>query len=148
MLFLNYDSVGLKSDARQAPLVPTDSIRGDLDMDIASAAAGYRFDTFGANSWIDVLVGQRMLQVDTKIRRTGVFPANIQDSDDVTDTVIMLRPSIRFAEKWRFNPTFDYGVSGDSETTYTLSPQLQWDFSKSFALRFGYKKFNMILKTA
>jgi outer membrane protein OmpA-like peptidoglycan-associated protein len=120
----------------------TDSVRGDMDMDIFTAAVGYRFDTFGENSWIDVMVGQRMLGLDAKIRRVGIVNASVQNDRDIDDTVIILRPSFRFAEKWRFNPTFDYGVSGDSDTTYTLSPQIQWDFSDSFALRFGYKTVN------
>jgi outer membrane protein OmpA-like peptidoglycan-associated protein len=141
VLYLNYDSVGLKSDPFFVSA--TDSVRGNLDMDISTAAVGYRFDTFGDKSWIDVMVGEQMLQKDAKISRSGLLPASVQDSEDIDDTVILLRPSFRFAEKWRFNPTFSYGVSGDSDTTYTLSPQIQWDFSKSFALRFGFKKINI-----
>ena len=52
----------------------------------------------------------------------------------------MLRPSFQISERWRFNPTFAYGVSGDSDTTYTMMPQVQYQFSDSFAARFGYKK--------
>ncbi len=33
-------------------------------------------------------------------------------------------------------------MSGDSDTTYTLMPQLQFQFSESFAGRFGYKKIH------
>ncbi len=142
MLFLNYDSIGLKSDAKPVPGVPTDSVRGDLNMDIFTAAVGYRFDTFGDKNWIDVLVGERQVGARYENSARGLFPASVQNNDDISDTVIVLRPSFRFAEKWRFNPTFDYGVSGDSDTTYTLSPQVQWDFSDSFAMRFGFKKVN------
>jgi len=52
----------------------------------------------------------------------------------------MLRPSFQISQRWRFNRTLTYGLSGDSDTTYTLMPQIQYQFSDSFAARFGYKK--------
>ncbi len=144
VLYLNYDSIGLQSDPIPVPGTPAASVRANMDTDIFTAAVGYRFDTFGEHSWVDVMIGQRMLGLDAELRRSqvGLPTVNATNDEDVDDTVIILRPSFRIGEKWRFNPTFDYGVSGDSDTTYTLSPQLQWDFSNSFALRFGYKTVN------
>ena len=140
VLYGDYDNVGLKSDRFQVS--PTDSVRGSLDADVTTLAGGYRFDTFGDSNWIDVMVGSRTMALDTKISRSGTAPASNANSHDITDTVIVLRPSFKLGEKWRLNPTFDYGVTGDSDTTYMMSPQIQYDFSKSLALRFGYKKLN------
>ena len=65
---------------------------------------------------------------------------HLDNKNNLTDTVVMLRPSFQISERWRFNPTLAYGVSGDSDTTYSMMPQLQYQFSDSFAARFGYKK--------
>ncbi len=119
VLFLNYDSVGLKSDAQAGALSADGQRTRRSRHGYCTAAAGYRFDTFGRTAGSTCWSASACCRSTQKFAGPGSFTANIQDSDDVTDTVIMLRPSIRFAEKWRFNPTFDYGVSGDSETTYT-----------------------------
>jgi hypothetical protein len=139
VLYTDYVYVGLSNSANtdNGVLVPVNTkVDADLDTTIATYAAGYRFDTFRDNT-IDVLVGQRTLGVNESLE----FP-NVKLNNDasLTDTILMLRPSFRFAEKWRFNPTLSYGVSGDSDTTYEMSPQIQWDFSKSLAARFGYRK--------
>ena len=139
VLYTDYVYVGLSNDAQtgNGVLVPVNTkVDADLDTTINTYAVGYRFDTFGDNT-LDVMVGARTLGVDESLQ----FP-NVKVNNDasLTDTILMLRPSFRFAEKWRFNPTLSYGISGDSDTTYEMSPQIQWDFSNSFAARFGYRK--------
>ena len=142
VLYADYDYVTLSDDARtrNGLIVPVGTkVKGELDpMTIGTYGGGYRFDTFGKNT-IDILVGAQLTDLDTKLKVAG---QTFEEKTSLTDTVIMLRPSFQFAEHWRFNPTFAYGVSGDSDTTYSMMPQLQYQFSESFAARFGYKKLH------
>jgi outer membrane protein OmpA-like peptidoglycan-associated protein len=138
VFYVNYDYVSLSGDTetRNGVVVPAGTrIDADLDVNIVTGGIGYRFDTFGDKSFIDVIVGMRNLTLDREFDVAGL---DFSREEDVTDGVLILRPSFQISEKWRFNPTLSYG-SGDSEQTYELSPQLQWDFSDYFALRFGYK---------
>jgi outer membrane protein OmpA-like peptidoglycan-associated protein len=138
-------------DDRLDAYLPGARVRGDFDTTIMTGGVGYRFDTFGDNSWIDVMVSVRDIQLDTDLRLTG-FPVvnpgpnpdtvNVSGEAEATDTLLMLRPSIRISERWRFNPTMSYAVAGDSDTHYELSPQFQYQFSDSFALRLGYRSLN------
>jgi outer membrane protein OmpA-like peptidoglycan-associated protein len=97
------------------------------------------------------MVGVRDLELDAQLRLTGTIdgdPVSAQRDGEanVTDTLVMLRPSIRLSETWRFNPTLSYAVAGDSDTHFELSPQFQYQFSDSFALRFGYRSLNYELE--
>jgi hypothetical protein len=83
-----------------------------------TGAIGWRFDTFGDKSWIDVMVGARNLDTDADLSIAGVAgtpPAaaviHRAGDIDITDTLIMLRPSIQLSERWRFNPTMSYAVA-------------------------------------
>ena len=141
VLYADYDYVALSDDAKtkNGVFVPIGTkVKSELDLNIGSYGGGYRFDTFGKNT-IDVLVGAQITNIEPKVRILG---QHFQNKDSLTDTVVMLRPSFQLSERWRFNPSFAYGVSGDSDTTYTIQPQLQFQFSESFAARFGYKKIH------
>jgi hypothetical protein len=132
VVYVDYDYIGLSNDAETNAGA---KIKVDIDTTIATYSAGYRFDTFGENT-LDVMLGQRTLGLDETLK---VPAQKIENDASLSDTIVMLRPSFRFAEHWRFNPTLSYGISGDSDTTYEMSPQIQWDSSKSLAVRFGYR---------
>jgi outer membrane protein OmpA-like peptidoglycan-associated protein len=139
VLYADYDYLALSNDARtkRGAVFPVGTkVTADTNLDVGTYAGGYRFNTFGKNT-IDVLFGAQLTNTDIKLKAAG---AKAQNKDSLTDTVVMLRPSLQISERWRFNPTLTYGISGDSDTTYTMMPQLQYQFSDSFALRFGYKK--------
>jgi hypothetical protein len=139
VLYADYDYLSLSNDAKTSGgvLFPVGTkAQVDTILDVGTYDAGYRFDTFGKNT-LDVLIGTQLTNMDQKIK---VGSAKSQNKDNVTDTVVMLRPSFQISQRWRFNPTLTYGLSGDSDTTYTLMPQIQYQFSDSFAARFGYKK--------
>jgi outer membrane protein OmpA-like peptidoglycan-associated protein len=141
VLYADYDYLNLTDDAktRRGIVFPLGTkVNGEVDLTVGTYGAGYRFDTFGKNT-IDVLVGAQLTDVETKLRVAGV---HLDEKNNLTDTVIMLRPSFQISERWRFNPTLAYGVSGDSDTTYSMMPQFQYQFSDSFAARFGYKKLH------
>src|SRR5262245_64920446 len=139
VLYADYDYLSLSSDEHSNSGViapPGTKIKTETDSGIGTYGGGYRFNTFGTNT-IDVLIGAQLTDIQTKIKAAG---NSLENKDSLTDTVVMLRPSLQLSEHWRLNPTMAYGISGDSDTTYSLMPQLQWQFSDSFALRFGYKK--------
>jgi len=139
VLYADYDYMSLSSDdhSRSGIVAPPGTkAKGETDTDIFTFGGGYRFDTFGENT-IDVLVGLQTTNIETKVE-IGDF--SFDNKDNLTDTVVMLRPSLQLSERWRLNPTMAYGISGDSDKTFSLMPQLQWQFSESMAMRFGYKR--------
>jgi outer membrane protein OmpA-like peptidoglycan-associated protein len=138
VLYGQYDYLSLSDDGKsKGPFLPLGTkITADLDADIWTAAAGFRFPTFGKNT-ADLLFGYRQASTDTKFKAKGF--GNATNSRDIGDTIVMLRPSFQLSERWRLNPSFSYGISGDSDTTYELWPQFQYQFSDNFALRFGYR---------
>lgn len=142
VLYVNYDYLNISDDVKttRGTVFPVGTkIDGEIDAQVMTGAIGYRFDTFGEHSFIDVMVGVRTLALDTELKGGTI---KLTNENDTTDTIVMLRPSFQLSEKWRFNPTLSYGVDGDSETTYELMPQFQYSFSDSFALRFGYKNLH------
>ena len=105
VMYLNYDYLnksvdGTSSRGNVFPL-GTD-IGAELDAQVMTGAIGYRFDTFGDKSFIDVMVGVRTLSMDTELK---AGPLSRSHDNDTTDTIIMLRPSFQLSENWRFNPT-------------------------------------------
>lgn len=135
----DYDYIGLSVNGRIGrDLVIPSGTRAQLDSDLEiwTLAGGYRFDAFAQNT-IDVMLGVRTLSLDNQLKALG---SKLSSDSSLTDTIVMLRPSFRINDRWRFNPTLSYGVGGDSNTTYELMPQLQYQFADSFALRFGYKR--------
>jgi hypothetical protein len=147
VLFADYDYMSLASDdhSRSGILVPVGTrVDGETDTGILTYGGGYRIDTFNENT-IDVLIGAQTTNIETKVEIGGL---RFDSNDELTDTVVMLRPSLQLSDRWRLNPTMAYGVSGDSDTTFSLMPQLQWQFSNSMAMRFGYKRLYYEFKDA
>lgn len=135
----DYDYVQLSTDGKigRDVVIPSGTkAKVDSNLGVWTLTGGYRFDTFGANT-VDVMIGARTLSLDNSLKALG---SKLSNNSSVTDTIVMLRPSFRMSDHWRFNPTLSYGISGDSDTTYELTPQLQYQFADSFALRFGYKR--------
>jgi outer membrane protein OmpA-like peptidoglycan-associated protein len=139
VVYADYDYVSLSDEGnlRRDLIFPAGTkVKGDGDVKIGTYAAGYRFDTFGDN-WVDVMFGAQLTDLNTGLKVAG---SNFSNNRSLTDTVVMLRPTFNISERWRFNPTFAYGISGDSDTTYQLSPQIEFMATDSLAFRFGYKR--------
>lgn len=140
VLYLDYDYLSTSDDAeaKGGGLVPRGTrFKSDNDLSFATGGIGWRFDTWGEHSTIDVLVGVRNARLELELKGNGT---RFKKDDDVTDPLLILRPSIHISDNWRFNPTLAYGAGGDSDSTYELMPQFQYRFSDYFALRFGYKR--------
>lgn len=112
---------------------------GRLDSDIIMLTAGFgrEFASASGRRSIDVLLGVRYLELDNTLRLDGI--GTFDRKREFTDAVIILRPSFQISERWRLNPTFSFG-GGDSEGTYELQPQVQYQVTDSIGLRFGYRR--------
>ncbi len=117
---------------------PPEHARIDSNSLILTAGLGRNFGGSGNKHSIDVLLGIRYFELENKLRfdTLGTF----KGTKDYTDPLLILRPSFRLSERWRFNPTFSYGTGGDSEYTYELQPQIQFQMTEHTSLRFGYRK--------
>ena len=128
---------------RGVPVPPGGRAELELETTIGTIAAGYRFGDSDHRA-VDLLIGVRELDMEPTLSFQGESRTN---DTKVTDTIIMLRPSVRLSERWRFNPTLSYAVDGDSDTHFELSPQVQYQFADSFALRFGYRTLSYELES-
>ena len=102
-----------------------------------TTAAGYQFDGFVQGSTIDVLLGLRYLRMKNKLSLEGFGTS--RRTRDLIDAVLVVRPSFQLSEKWRFNPTLSIGA-GDSDLTYEIQPQFQYQFNDTLAARLGYRR--------
>jgi hypothetical protein len=116
---------------------PPANARLELDTTMTTLAVGYQFDGWSKGQTVDVLIGARQLALDATLTVNGV--GSFRKDTDINDTVLVVRPSFPLSDRWRFNPTLSYG-SGDSESTYELQPQFQYQISKNWATRLGYRR--------
>jgi hypothetical protein len=115
---------------------PPSGKRFELDTTLTMLAAGYQFDGWARGQAIDVLIGARTASFDRTLTVDGV--GTFKKDSDVTDMVLVVHPSFPLSDRWRFNPTLSYG-SGDSETVYEVQPQFQYQISKAWATRIGFR---------
>ncbi len=105
-----------------------------LDLTIATLAAGYQFQGSKGKAY-DLLLGVRELWLDRELKMNETLTRN----REVTDIVLVFRPSVPLSQNWRFNPTASVG-RGNSRLTYELWLQLQYQISEHWAARFGYRR--------
>jgi hypothetical protein len=109
------DYLSLDSDQLENPPVPG---RLESETTITTLAIGYQF-LGSAGKTYDLMLGTRKVSMDNTLTLNALSGSPFRGERDISDTVIVFRPSIPLSEKWRFNPTLSYG-SGDSEKTYEL----------------------------
>jgi uncharacterized protein (DUF736 family) len=139
VLFGDYGYIALDTGGkveRDVVLPPGTKVSGNIGATITTATGGYRFNTLGKNT-TDVMFGVRTLRLNASLNALG---NRVSDHDNITDEIVMLRPSFRLGKRWRYSPTLTYGIRGDSDRTYEIGPEIQYEFSRSFAARFGYRK--------
>ncbi|HKQ82917.1 MAG TPA: OmpA family protein [Steroidobacteraceae bacterium] len=125
-------------DAPDGGRLKTDAFLGTLGF-------GYSFGDFVEKRAVDVLIGGRYLDMEHKLTIDNV--GKFKRDRDYLDPILIVRPSFRLGQRWRFNPTFSYGDGGDSENTWELQPQIQYQISDTVALRVGYRKVHYELKS-
>lgn len=105
----------------------------ESDVLFLTAAAGYRFNTFGKESVLDLLGGVRYLGMDNELGGRG------GDEQEFVDGVVVIRPKFQLLDWLALNPTFSLGA-GDSEVTYEMQPQLQILIGDALVARIGYRR--------
>ena len=137
VLWTQVDYMALNTDKLEDP---PERGRIDLNTTMFTGGFGRNFGGSANRRSVDILLGVRYLDVDAKLRfnTLGTF----EGDRSLTDPVLIIRPSFRLSERWRFNPTFSYGTGGDSDSTYELQPQVQFQMTEKAALRFGYRKLH------
>lgn len=132
--WLQVDYLDMSTDFSKGPA----SGSVDTEMTMSTFGFGYQFQGWKPGQTFDVLLGVRNLKLDNKLKLGAL--GEFGSDRSITDPVIIVRPSIPLSEHWRFNPTLSYGTGGDSEKTYELQPQFQYQAWKNGAFRFGYRK--------
>ncbi len=107
----------------------------EMDLTVATLAAGYQFQGSKGKTY-DLLLGAREVWLDRELRMNGTL---LTRNRELTDIVVVFRPSIPLSQNWRFNPAASVG-GGDSRLTYELWPQFQYQISDHWAARFGYRR--------
>ncbi|WP_461481883.1 OmpA family protein [Porticoccus sp.] len=132
--WLQVDYLDLSTDLSRGPV--SGSLESEMTM--STFGFGYQFQGWTPGQTFDVLLGVRNLRLENKLKLDTL--GDFSGDRNITDPVIIVRPSIQLSEHWRFNPTLSYGTGGDSERTYELQPQFQYQAWKNGAFRFGYRK--------
>ena len=144
VVFGQYDYIELSSDADLKadvgpnPLPTGVELDGQVDTTIATGGVGWHFDLFGKHE-LDLLLGARRLSLDMKLDGED---DSVSESEDITDTIVILSPTIHLSERWLFKPILSYGIDGDSDTTYELQPQLHYRLSPDLTLGVGYRRLH------
>ncbi len=116
---------------------------GSLDADtlLAEVAVGYQVDGWAEGQTFDILVGARMLSMESELDVVG--HGTESKESDLVDPILVVRPSIPMfpsrIDGLRFNPTLAIGAGGDADLVYELFPQIQYQFADSMAARVGYR---------
>jgi hypothetical protein len=136
------DYFGLSTDALDIDDQPD---HGELDttMVLTEVAAGYQVDGWMEGQTFDLLLGARLLHMESDLEIYGVGKSS-KDSD-IWNPIAVVRPSIPlFPSKitgLRFNPTLAIGGGGgNTKLTYELAPQIEYAINDSVAVRFGYRR--------
>jgi hypothetical protein len=130
-----FDFIGLDSDnlddAPQGGRVEMDSV-------IFTAGGGYTFDLPLEGSTIGIGVGVRHMNMDVELTIRGPVAVSQEGDKDLTDAVLILRPSLVINDRLRFNPAITIGA-GDSDFTYDAWPNFQYRFNDRWHGRVGYR---------
>lgn len=138
VMWTQFDYMGLDNKDLGGAL-PSDS-RLQTTMLLFEAAAGYQFNGPFAGSKIDTMLGLRYGSFENKLSIQG---AQAKQTRDLVDPMIVVLPRIPIYYDWlAFTMTLAVGGGGDSEFIYELQPQLEFQFSKNFLARVGYRQLH------
>lgn len=134
--WLQVDYLALSNDERPAALGGA-KVEVESDTLILTAATGIQLGLWSEGQTIDIMGGVRYVRMENELSISGV--GSFDETNDIYDAVLVLRPSMQLTKRLRFNPTLSIGA-GDSDLTYELMPQFQYDFTDALAMRVGYRR--------
>jgi outer membrane protein OmpA-like peptidoglycan-associated protein len=113
--------------------------RGELDIDFqaTTVAMGVQLNGRKPGQTYDLLFGAREVSIEPELTLNTI--GTFRGERELTDPLIMFRPTTPFGKRWKFNSTFSYG-EGDSKKTYEMWPQFQLQINDKVAARFGYRR--------
>lgn len=120
-------------DSDQRPAVG----RLESDFFAGTLGFGYIFGEPNGRRHLDLLLGAKYLSVENDLTLQGI--GQFKRDRDYLDPVVIMRPSFRLSERWRFNPTFSVGGGVDADLIWELQPQIQFQINDNLGLRFGYR---------
>ena len=133
------DYFSLSTDQLDAKDQPAGG-RLDSKILLTEVMVGYRVDGWAEGQSFVLGVGARNLHIENEASVTG--GGTFSRNNDVTDAMFFLLPSVPvFASSidgLRFNPVLGIGA-GDSDMTYELFPQIQYEVADNIAVRLGYR---------
>ena len=123
------------------------SLEATMTEQIYQFAVSYR--TLDSASKLDLIGAARYTQLDTgldlAVTAPPVLPGgtrSLSASESWWDPVIGIRVTVPFAEQWSFVGYADVGGFGaGSDVTYQAIAGVNWQFSKTFAAKVGYRYF-------
>lgn len=109
----------------------------DVKATIYTLGAGYQFQASKGKHY-DLMLGLRTVSLDNtlNLNQNG---GSYSGTRNATDALVILRPYIPLSKHWTFNPTLDVG-GGQSDLTYELWPQIQYQFAAHWVARVGYRR--------
>lgn len=119
---------------------------GSLDSKVtmSTLAFGYQFKPT-TRMTIDALLGARYLSLDNKLQLDAV--GTLKGNRNYTDPIVMLQPRFQLSKQWAFDLELAYGAGGDTDYTYEVQPQLEYQPWSHVALRAGYRLLHYKIKS-
>jgi hypothetical protein len=114
----------------------------ETDMFLGEFAVGYQVDGWAEGQTFDLLLGARVLNIDTTLFLNA--GPEFSGENTLVDPILVVRPNMPVLPSrirgLSFNPTLAIGGGGDSELVYEMQPQLQYAASDKLSLRLGYRR--------
>ena len=114
------------------------SLEADWDKARADLAAVYRFAETGKHNF-GALFGARYLSHEWEFDIAGV---ESEVDDDWTDAIVGFTYNFRFAEKWTWANSADYGF-GDSEGSTLITSSVRWQAYEHWLFHFGIQQHSI-----
>jgi hypothetical protein len=115
---------------------------GELDVKtlLADGVAGYRVDGWAEGQSVDLMVGVRNLRMENDLEVYG--HGTLSKDSDVTDAMFYAVPVLPVLpskiDGLRFSCVLGIGA-GESDLSYELFPELQYQVTKTIDTRLGYR---------
>lgn len=137
-----------QSQSWQGPFGNTSTARLDADMTEQVYALSFGRRVLDQKAKLDVMGVARYTQLDTSLNLTlttgpDLLPdgsRSVSGKEDWWDAAIAARVATPIGQKWDLMAYADIGAGG-SDLTYQILAGLNWQLSKTFSAKFGYRYF-------
>jgi outer membrane receptor protein involved in Fe transport len=124
------------SDDKDVDKIDGAKVEVDSDSLFLTVATGIQLDNLPEWVSLELLGGLRYAHMKNKLKISGL--GSNENNQDIFDGVFVLWPSFRFSKHWGFNLPLSVGA-GDSDLTFDLQPQFQFNFTDTWKAILGYR---------